>query len=46
MIPEGVKTLEKDEINAKQFDQKHIEMGINALRKLMNNDETVRHLKF
>ena len=46
MIPEGVKTLEKDEINAKQFDKKHIKMGINALRKLMNNDETVRHLKF
>lgn len=46
MIPEGVKTLEKDEINAKQFDKKHIEIGINALIKLMNNDETVRHLKF
>jgi len=46
MIPEGVKTLEKDEINSKQFDHKHIEIGINALRKLMNNDETVRHLKF
>ena len=46
MVPEGVKTLEKDEINAKQFDRKHIEMGINALLKLMNNDETVRHLKF
>jgi len=46
MIPEGVKTLEKDEINSTQFDKKHIEIGINALRKLMNNDETVRHLKF
>lgn len=46
MIPEGVKTLEKDEINAKQYDKKHIEMGIKALKKLMNNDITVRHLKF
>ena len=28
MTPEGVKTLEKDEINSKQFDEKHIEIGV------------------
>lgn len=46
MVPEGVKTMEKDEIIAQQFDEKHIEIGIVALCKLMNDDETVRHLKF
>src|SRR5210317_632572 len=46
MTPEGVKTLEKDEINSRQFDEKHIEIGVDSLRKLMNNAETVRHLKF
>ena len=37
MTPEGVKTLEKDEINSKQFDEKHIEIGVDSLRKLMDN---------
>ena len=46
MTPEGVKTLEKDEINSRQFDEKHIEIGVDSLRKLMDNAETVRHLKF
>ena len=46
MFPEGVKTLEKDEINSRQFDRKHIEIGVDSLRKLQNNAETVRHLKF
>jgi len=46
MIPEGVKTLEKDESNSKQFDIKHITIGIDSLKKLMNNEETIRHLKF
>jgi len=46
MFPEGVKTLEKDEINSKQYDRKHIEIGVDSLRKLQNNAETVRHLKF
>ena len=46
MTPEGVKTLEKDEINSKQFDEKHIEIGVDSLRKLMEIAEAVRHLKF
>ena len=46
MMPEGVKTLEKDEITSKQFDKKHIEIGIDSLKKLQDNAETVRHLKF
>ena len=46
MTPEGVKTLKKDEINSKKFDEKHIEIGISSLKKLMDNAETIRHLKF
>ena len=46
MTPEGVKTLQKDEINSKKFDEKHIKIGISSLRKLIDNAETVRHLKF
>ena len=46
MTPEGVKTLEKDEINSRQYDEKHIEIGVDSLKKLMDNAETIRHLKF
>ena len=46
MTPEGVKTLKKDEINSRKFDKKHIEIGISSLKKLLDNAETVRHLKF
>jgi len=46
MTPEGVKTLEKDEINSREYDEKHIEIGVDSLKKLMDNAETVRHLKF
>ena len=46
MTPEGVKTLKKDEINSRKFDKKHIEIGISSLKKLIDNAETVRHLKF
>jgi len=46
MTPEGVKTLEKDEINSMQHDEKHIEIGVDSLKKLMDNAETIRHLKF
>ena len=46
MTPEGVKTLEKDKINSRQHDEKHIEIGVDSLKKLMDNAETIRHLKF
>ena len=46
MIPEGVKTLEKDTINAKLFDEQHVKIGIASLQQLMNNGETIRHLIF
>tara|TARA_B100000780_G_scaffold91702_2_gene63494 strand:- start:1461 stop:2231 length:771 start_codon:yes stop_codon:yes gene_type:complete len=46
MVPEGVKSMEKDEVNSKIFDKKHIELGINSLKQLINQGETIRHLKF
>ena len=46
MVPEGVKTLEKDAENSKLFDEQHVKIGIASLNQLMNNGETIRHLIF
>jgi AMP nucleosidase len=46
MVPEGVKTAESDEkINA-SFVETHIKIGIDALKELINNGLTVKHLRF
>ena len=46
MIPEGVKTMEKDAVISKMHDQRHVEIGIKSLEQLINNGETIRHLVF
>ena len=46
MVPDGVKTLEKDKVNSKLFDENHVNIGIESLKQLMNNGDTIRHLKF
>ena len=46
MIPDGVKTLEKDKVNSKKFDESHVKLGIKSLEQLINNGNTIRHLKF
>jgi AMP nucleosidase len=46
MIPEGVKTDESDKLVTQQFADKHLRIGIDTLKKLIDNSETVRHLKF
>ncbi len=46
MVPEGVKTLEKDAQNSREHDHKHVSIGIDSLRQLINKGETIRHLKF
>lgn len=46
MVPEGVKSTEKDEVNSKLFDENHIKLGIHSLKQLINQGETIRHLKF
>lgn len=46
MIPEGVKTEASDKIVTSGFVDKHIKIGIDSLKQLINNGATVRHLKF
>jgi AMP nucleosidase len=46
MIPEGVKTEASDAIVTSQFVERHLRIGIDSLKQLINNGQTVRHLKF
>jgi AMP nucleosidase len=46
MIPEGVKTEESDKQVTANFVESHLKVGIDSLKQLINNGQTVRHLKF
>lgn len=46
MVPEGVKTEKSDKLVSANFVQAHIQVGIDALHQLIENKETVKHLKF
>lgn len=46
MIPEGVKTEASDSKITSKFVQTHLKIGIDSLNQLMNEGQTVRHLKF
>ncbi len=46
MISSGVKTEESDKIISEKFVKKHLEIGVDALKELINNGLTVKHLKF
>ena len=46
MVPEGVKTEAKDDVNSALFDKKHLIIGIDSLKQIINNEDTIRHLKF
>ncbi len=46
MIPEGVKTEQSDGIVTKNFARQHVEIGIDALRMIIDDKRTVKHLKF
>lgn len=46
MVPEGVKTEKSDKVVTKDFAETHLKIGISALKKLSNDDQTVKHLKF
>lgn len=46
MIPEGVKTEASDSTITKDYVERHIKIGIDSLKQLINNGATVRHLKF
>lgn len=46
MVPEGVKTEESDKKVTEEFLHDHLKIGIDSLKKLIDNAQTVRHLKF
>lgn len=46
MIPDGVKTDKSDKKITQDFVTKHIQIGIDALNELINNGQSVRHLRF
>lgn len=46
MTPEGVKTEESDKKVTENFVHRHLSIGIDSLKQLINNGQTVRHLKF
>jgi AMP nucleosidase len=46
MIPEGVKTAASDKKVTAQYVERHLRIGIDSLKQLINNGLTVRHLKF
>jgi len=46
MTPDGVKTEASDKKVTDKFVENHIRIGIDALKLLINQGETVRHLRF
>lgn len=46
MLPEGVKTGKSDTNVTKSFVDMHLRIGIDSLKQLINNGETVKHLQF
>lgn len=46
MIPEGVKTADSDKKVTSQFVERHLKIGIDSLKQLINDGLTVRHLQF
>jgi AMP nucleosidase len=46
MIPSGVKTARSDRKVTSDFLEMHLRIGIDSLKQLINNGETVKHLRF
>ncbi|MHC1782350.1 MAG: AMP nucleosidase [Anaerolineaceae bacterium] len=46
MEPEGIKTAESDKKITREYVDMHLEIGIDALKELINNGLTVKHLYF
>jgi AMP nucleosidase len=46
MIPEGIKTAASDTRVTSGFADRHLQIGIDSLQQLINNGNTVRHLKY
>lgn len=46
MIPDGVKTEASDKKVTADYVEKHLKIGIDSLKQLINKGQTVRHLRF
>ena len=46
MVPEGVKTAESDKKVTSGFVDLHIKIGVSSLEQLINDGQTVKHLRF
>jgi AMP nucleosidase len=46
MIPQGVKTSESDQKVTANFVDLHIQIGIDALKEIKNEGQSVKHLKW
>lgn len=46
MLPEGIKTEENDRRVTEEFVSQHLKIGIDALKQLINQGLTVKHLRF
>lgn len=46
MTPDGVKTDASDKVVTTNYVEEHVEIGIRALKTLINKGETVKHLRF
>ncbi len=46
MVPEGVKTEHSDKRVTDEFVNLHLKIGIDSLRQLIDNKQTVKHLRF
>lgn len=46
MVPEGVKTAESDKKVTNQYADRHLKIGIDSLKNLINSHQTVKHLRF
>ena len=46
MIPDGVKTSESDKKITAEYVDLHLKIGIDSLMQLINNGDTIKHLRF
>ena len=46
MVPEGVKTEKSDLTVTQRFVERHLRIGIDSLKQLINNGMTVKHLRY
>ena len=46
MISTGIKTEESDKLVSKKFVEDHLQIGIDSMFELINNGESVKHLRF